>query len=309
MPPKILVICGPTASGKSDLALQLASRLDGEIINADSMQVYRGMDIGTAKLSPVQLTDIPHHLIDVADPDQPFSAADFAEAADRAIRDICSRGKRVIVAGGTGLYIRALLKGLVDSPGGTDELRLSLHEEAGRLGNEAMLERLRQVDPVLAGRTHPNNLVRIIRALEVQHLTGIPLSRYQQEHGFSGQRYPSLQIGIRAGRALLYSRIDQRVDRMLEQGLQQEVQRLLNAGYSPEAKAMRAIGYKEISAFLAGEYSLEEAVRLIKRNSRHYAKRQLTWFNADRDILWLEYPAEFDTILKHAIEFFDQRET
>ena len=308
MKPRVLVICGPTASGKSALAMELARRLDGEIISADSMQVYRGMDIGTAKPAPEQRVEIPHHLLDVAGPDQPFSAADFAGAADAAIRDIGSRGKRAIVAGGTGLYIRALLKGLVDSPGGTGEFRQALHEEAGRLGNEALLERLRQVDPELAARLHPNNLPRIIRALEVHHLTGIPLSRYQQEHGFSGRRYPSLQIGVRAGRPLLYSRIDERVDQMLEHGLLQEVQRLLNAGYGPGAKAMRSIGYKEMTAHLAGECSREEAIRLIKRNTRHYAKRQLTWFNADKDILWLEYPAEFDTILKHAIEFFDQRE-
>ena len=308
MPPKILVIAGPTASGKSALALELARRLDGEIVSADSMQVYRGMDIGTAKPTPEQRAEIPHHLLDVADPDQPFSAADFAGAADTAIRDIGSRGRQSIVVGGTGLYIRALLKGLVDSPGGADEFREALHEEAGRLGNEALLERLRRVDPELAARLHPNNLPRIIRALEVYHLTGIPLSRYQQEHGFSGQRYRSLQIGIRAGRPLLYNRIDDRVDRMLEQGLVQEVQHLLNAGYGPDSKAMRSIGYKEMAAHLAGESSLEEASRLIKRNTRHYAKRQLTWFNADKDILWLEYPAEFDTILKHAIEFFEQRE-
>ena len=305
MTPKILVICGPTASGKSALALELARRLDGEIISADSLQVYRGMDIGSAKPSAEERARIPHHLIDVADPDQPFSAADFAGAADAAIRDIGSRGKRAIVAGGTGLYIRALLKGLVDSPGGADEFRQALHEEAGRLGNEALLERLRQVDPELAERTHSNNLVRIIRALEVHHLTGIPLSRYQQEHGFSGQRYRALQIGILAGRPLLYSRIDQRVDLMLEQGLLEEVRHLLDAGYGPDSKAMRSIGYKEITAHLAGECSLAEAIRLIKRNTRHYAKRQLTWFNADKDILWLEYPAEFDTILKLAIEFFD----
>ena len=309
MPQKILVICGPTASGKSALALELARRLDGEIVSADSMQVYRGMDIGTAKPSAEERARIPHHLVDIADPDQPFSAADFAGAADAAIRDIGSRGKRAIVAGGTGLYIRALLKGLVDSPGGADEFRQALHEEAGRLGNEALLERLRQVDPELAARLHPNNLPRIIRALEVHHLTGIPLSRYQQEHGFSGRHYRSLQIGVRAERPLLYSRIDERVDRMLEQGLVQEVQRLLNAGYGPDAKAMRSIGYKEMTAHLAGESSLEEAIRLIKRNTRHYAKRQLTWFNADKDILWLEYPAEFDTILNIAIEFFDHRET
>ncbi|MBK5274015.1 MAG: tRNA (adenosine(37)-N6)-dimethylallyltransferase MiaA [Desulfuromonadales bacterium] len=305
MPQKILVICGPTASGKSDLALRLARALDGEIINADSMQVYRGMDIGTAKPTPEQCGEVPHHLIDVVHPDQPFSAADFAAAADRAIREISSRGKRSIVVGGTGLYIRALLKGLVDSPGGDVQFRQCLHEEAERTGNQALLERLRRVDPQLAAQLHPNNLVRIIRALEVHHLTGIPLSRYQQEHGFAEQRYRSLQIGIRVERSLLYSRIEERVERMLAEGLLAEVRGLMAAGYDSGMKALRSIGYKEACSCLAGECSLEEARELIKRNTRHYAKRQLTWFTADKDILWLEYPQKFDTILKHAIEFFE----
>lgn len=309
MLPKILVICGPTASGKSDLALRLAHRLDGEIVNADSMQVYCGMDIGTAKPTSEQQEGIPHHLLDIVRPNQPFSAADFAETADAAIRDISSRGKRAIVVGGTGLYIRALLKGLVDSPGDAGQIRDELRAEAQERGNQAMLEELLKVDPELAERMHPNNLVRIIRALEVYRLTGIPLSRYQQEHAFSTQRYQSLQIGIRVDRPLLYSRIDDRVNRMLEQGLLQEVQQLLEAGFGPDSKAMRAIGYKEMTAYLAGEYGLDEAVRLLKRDTRHYAKRQLTWFNADKDILWLEYPTEFDTILEYAIEFFAQRET
>jgi len=309
MKPKILVICGPTASGKSDLALRLAHVLDGEIINADSMQVYRGMDIGTAKPSAEERTRVPHHLIDIIQPDQPFSAADFAEAADVAIRAINSRGKRVIVVGGTGLYIRSLLKGLVDSPAGTDEVRQDLLAEVRERGNLAMLEELRRVDPELAGRIHPNNLVRIIRALEVFRTTGIPLSRYQQAHAFSDQRYRSLQIGVQVERPLLYSRIDARVNRMMEQGLLQEVVQLLSAGYGSELKAMRAIGYKEMTAHLAGEYGLDEAIRLIKRDTRHYAKRQLTWFNADQDILWLEYPSKFDTISKHAIDFFEHGET
>ena len=308
MNPKLLVICGPTASGKSELALRLAELLEAEIVNADSMQVYCGMDIGTAKPSPAERARIPHHLIDIVDPRQPFSAADFAAAADIAIRDITARGKRAIVVGGTGLYIRALLKGLVDSPGGADQFRQGLHEEAQQSGNQALLERLRQVDPDLAAQLHPNNLVRIIRALEVHHLTGIPLSRYQQEHGFSARRYLSLQIGIRVERSTLYSRIDTRVDLMLQAGLLDEVRRLLAAGCDAGMKAMRSIGYKEACAYVAGEYSLEEAARLIKRDTRHYAKRQLTWFTADKDILWLEYPEKFDSILRHAIEFFDRGE-
>lgn len=306
--PKILIICGPTASGKSDLALKLARELDAEIVNADSMQVYHGLDIGTAKPTLEQRAEIPHHLIDVVAPDESFSAADFAGAADAAIREIAARGKRVIVVGGTGLYIRALLKGLVDSPGGGGEIRAALQEEAARVGNRAMLEKLRLVDPELAAGLHPNNLVRIIRALEVQQSTGIPLSRYQKEHAFSERRYDSLQIGIRTERAELYRSIEQRVERMLADGLLKEVSGLLAAGFGRELKAMRSIGYKESAAYLQGELSLEETANLIKRDTRHYAKRQLTWFKADPDILWFEYPEKFDTIFQHVIEFFERRE-
>lgn len=305
---KLLIICGPTASGKSDLALRLAHELDAEIINADSMQVYRGLDIGTAKPTLEQRAEIPHHLIDVVAPDEHFSAADFAGAADAAIREITSRGKRVIVVGGTGLYIRALLKGLVDSPGGGGEIRAALQEEAARIGNPAMLEKLRLVDPELAAGLHPNNLVRIIRALEVQQSTGIPLSRYQKEHAFSEQRYQSLQIGISVERAELYQRIEQRVDQMLADGLLDEVRGLLAAGFGRELKSMRSIGYKESVARILGELSPQEALNLIKRDTRHYAKRQLTWFKADPNILWFEYPEKFVSILQHVIEFFERRE-
>jgi len=306
--PKILVICGPTASGKSDLALRLARELDAEIVNADSMQVYRGLDIGTAKPGPEQQAEIPHHLVDIVDPDELFSAADYAVKADAAIREITGRGKRVVVVGGTGLYIRALLKGLVDSPGNTGEIRSVLREEADRIGNVAMLEKLRLVDPELAASLHPNNLVRIIRALEVQQLTGIPLSRYQKEHAFSEKRYDTLQIGITVARPVLYERIERRVEQMLADGLMTEVEALLSAGFGDELKSMRSIGYKESVAHLLGKLSLEEAVTLIKRDTRHYAKRQLTWFKADPDILWFEYPEKFATIFQHVIEFFERRE-
>jgi tRNA dimethylallyltransferase len=305
---KIMVICGPTASGKSSLAMRLAYALDAEIVNADSMQIYRRLDIGTAKPSIDHQNEIRHHLLDVADPDQSFSAADFSAAADEAIRCIISRGKRVIVAGGTGLYIRALVKGLVDSPSGAGELRFALQDKARRVGNEAMLESLRQVDPELASGLHPNNLVRIIRALEVYQLTGIPLSRYQREHAFAIRRYDALQIGISPERSLLYQHIDERVEQMLNNGLVEEVEALLAAGYGRDLKSMRSIGYKEVSAYLAGELTREDMIRLIKRDTRHYAKRQVTWFKADPDILWFEYPEKFGIIFQHAIDFFERQE-
>ncbi len=308
MTPKILVICGPTASGKSVLAQRLACELDGEIVNADSMQVYRGMDIGTAKPSPRDRASAAHHLIDICDPDHNLSAAGFAAAADAAIADITARGRRVIVAGGTGLYIRALLQGLVDSPSGADSIRSELQREAREKGNQAMLEELRTVDPESAARMHPNNMVRIIRALEVHRLTGVPLSRHQNEHGFGQERYRAFKIAPRVARNELYHRIEERVDQMIAAGLVEEVSRLLAAGYHRNLKAMRAIGYKEIASFLAGECNREQAVSLIKRDTRRYAKRQLTWFNGERDILWVEYPEKFASILKHAHEFFDDRE-
>lgn len=302
---KILIICGPTASGKSHLSVRLAQALNAEIVNADSMQIYRGMNIGTAKPSVDQQGGIRHHLIDVINPDQTFSAADFSAAADNAIRDILSRGKRAVVVGGTGLYIRALIHGLVDSPGGNGDVRLSLQEEAVRLGNDAMLDKLRLVDPELAATLHPNNLVRIIRALEVYRLTGIPLSNYQKQHAFAPRRYETLQIGISVDRNVLYRRIDDRVEQMLSDGLVNEVRNLFSSGYRRDYKSLRSIGYKEIAAHLHGELLIEDAVRLIKRDTRHYAKRQLTWFNADPDILWFEYPEKFGTILQHAIEFYE----
>ncbi len=304
----VLIVCGPTASGKSELAVRLACALDAEIISADSMQIYRGLDIGTAKPSPEHQMTVRHHLIDVIAPDQPFSAADFAAAADRAIHEIHSRGKRVIVAGGTGLYIRALLKGLVDSPSGGGDLRQALQDEAGCIGNEAMLEKLRLVDPELAATLHPNNLVRIIRALEVYHMTQIPLSRYQKEHAFAARRYDTLQIGISVDRPLLYRRIDERVERMLDGGLLQEVRGLLASGFGRDLKAMRSIGYKEAVGHLHGELSREETSRLIKRDTRRYAKRQMTWFKADPDILWFDYPEKFAIILQHALDFYEQSE-
>lgn len=288
--------------------MRLARELDAEIISADSMQVYRGLDIGTAKPTLQELAEIPHHLIDIADPDHLFSAADFADAADDVIRNISKRGKRIIVAGGTGLYIRALLKGLIGAPGAVGGIRTELQKEAEKVGNEAMLERLREVDPELASGLHPNNLVRIIRALEVHQLTGTPLSCQQQEHAFAVRRYESLQIGISVERRELYRRIDERVESMVREGLLDEVGSLLSLGFGRELKTMRSIGYKESAAFLNGEVTLDEAVRLIKRDTRRYAKRQLTWFKADPDILWFEYPEKFDTLLHHAIEFFEPRE-
>ena len=305
---KILIILGPTATGKTDLAVRLAELLDGEIVNADSMQVYRGMDIGTAKPSLELRRRIPHHLIDIADPDRNFSASDFRREAADAIDDITGRGKRVFIVGGTGLYIRALLQGLADSPSGAGELRLELEEEARRHGNEALLGELASVDPVTAERLHPNDLVRIIRALEVYRLTGKPISQQRSTHGFRGDYYCALKLGLTVERRELYERIDRRVERMMGDGLVEEVQTLLDRGFSPQLKAMRSIGYRQICAHLSGEYPVEEAVRLIKRDTRRYAKRQMTWFNGDKEIYWVEYSDNFASIYNNVIEFFAKGE-
>lgn len=296
---KVIVLGGPTGSGKSDLAVRLAEEIGGEIVNADSMQVYRRLDIGTAKPSAADLARVPHHLIDILDPDEDFTASDFRREASAAIADIQSRGKRAIVVGGTGLYIRALLHGLVDSPTGDPELRRQFDDVPG----EELMRRLSLVDPETAARLYPNDRVRLIRALEVYAQTGRPISAFRSEHTFSEVHYQALKMAIRVERLELYRRIDLRVEKMLDDGLVEEVRSLLAAGYGRELKAMRSIGYKEVTAYLAGEMTLDEAVTLIKRDTRHYAKRQMTWFGKENDIYWLEYPGSFATILGHVIEF------
>lgn len=302
--PGLVIIQGPTASGKTELAVRLAERFGGEIVNADSMQVYRGMDIGTAKPSPEMRQRVPHHLMDIVTPDVNFSASDFRNAAIPVIADIQSRGKRVFVVGGTGLYIRSLLHGLVDSPCGDESLRSELNEFARQKGNEELLRQLAQVDPITAQQLHPNDQVRIVRALEVYRLTGRPISQLRSEHGFAGGFYRYLKIGIDVERRALYERIEQRVDRMMELGLEEEVKALLSNGFTSGMKAMRSIGYRQICAYIAGEFPLDEAVSLIKRDTRRYAKRQVTWFSKDHEINWVEYPDSFATICKYVIEFF-----
>ncbi|KAF0220085.1 MAG: hypothetical protein FD174_1530 [Geobacteraceae bacterium] len=300
----LVIIQGPTASGKTELAVRLAERFDGEIVNADSMQVYRGMDVGTAKPSPELRQRVPHHLIDIVTPDVNFSASDFRNVAIQVIADIRSRGKKVFVVGGTGLYIKTLLHGLIDSPRGDETLRDELKEVARQKGKEELLRQLAQVDPVTAQRLHTNDQVRIIRALEVYRLTGYPISRLRSEHGFAGGFYRYLKIGIVVERQELYERIDRRVDRMMAEGFVEEVRTLLSLGYDAGLKTMRSIGYRQICAYLAGELALDEALRLIKRDTRHYAKRQVTWSNKDAEINWVEYPDSFATICNHVIEFF-----
>jgi len=302
---KLLILLGPTASGKTGLAVRLAESVGAEILNADSMQVYRSMDIGTAKPTMEQRRRVPHHLLDLVDPDESFSAADFRIAAEKAIRDITARGKRVIVCGGAGLYIRALTKGLVAAPGGDEAIREELREVAEREGEGALHAFLEKVDPATAARLHPNDGFRVIRALEIRRITGRPVSELREEHGFADAPYDCLKIGLAMERAVLYETIDARVDSMMREGFLEEVRTLLERGYSPSLKPMRSLGYRHIIGNLAGEYTLEDAVLLMKRDTRRYAKRQLTWFNQDREIKWIEHSENLAIIVRNAHDFFD----
>ena len=282
---KIVAVVGPTASGKSMLAMELTARFNGEIVSADSMQVYRFMDIGTAKPTQEQRQRVPHHLIDIADPDEEFNAARYSEEASRAIHDIHERGKNVFVVGGTGLYIRALTKGLFKGPGSDMRLRNEFAILGSRSeGARYLYEKLKEIDPEAASRIHPNNMARIVRALEVYYLTNKPISVFQKEHGFSEEPYDVLKVGLSIDKRFLYKRIEDRVDSMIEAGLVAEVRRLLAMGYSPDLKAMRGLGYKEIAGYIQNKYSLEDAIMEIKKNTRRYAKRQMTWFRKEVDI-------------------------
>jgi len=294
--PPVIVICGPTASGKTSLALELANGLDVEIISADSRQVYRGMDIGTAKATPQERSRVPHHLIDVVNPDQDFTTADFVRLGHEAVGFIHRRGRLPLVVGGTGLYIRTLTEGLLPAPGQDKELRRQLHalEEAEGVGG--LHRRLQQIDPALAARLHPRDRVRVIRAIEVFTLSGRRLSALQEEHAFGDHPFRLLKFGLAPEREELYRHIDSRVESMLAAGLRDEVRDLLAKGYGPALKSMQTIGYREIVRHLEGVLSLDEAVALIQRSTRQYAKRQLTWFHKDKSIIWVDSLRESDKI-------------
>ena len=286
---KILVIVGPTASGKTRLAVELAKAHNGEVVSADSMQIYRRMDIGTAKPTAEEMDGIPHHMIDVADPEDDFSVARYVELASACVDDILARGKLPIVAGGTGLYVDSLLSGRTFAAFSPESaLRKELEEELAERGGEAMLEELSRVDPEAAARLHPNDHKRIVRALEVYRSTGKTISEHNRETQALPPRYEALTIGLNfQDRADLWARIDARVDRMAADGLEREVRELLSSGLSPRCTAMQAIGYKEFVAAVEGDMTWREAEELVKLRSRQYAKRQLTWFRRSRDTHWL----------------------
>ena len=284
--PQLVIITGPTATGKTTLAIELATRYDAEIVSADSRQVYRYLDIGTAKPTLAQQTVVPHHLIDVVNPDEQFDGARFRTLALAAIRAILQRGKRVLVVGGTGLYLRALAHGLFTGPSADLTLRTRLLDEERSEGKGFLHRRLREVDPDAARRLHPNDTVRLIRALEVFLVTGTPMSHWQREHGFRERSFATLTIGLVCQRETLHRRIAERCQQMLEDGLLGEVRRVWSIGYGPELPVMKTIGYAQVAALLQGQCSPEEALAQMTKETKQLAKRQLTWFRAEPGMQW-----------------------
>ena len=308
---KVIVVAGPTASGKTRLAIELARIYGGEIVSADSMQIYRGMDIGTAKADSHERAQAVHHMLDVAEPHEAYSVARYVEEAAACCEDILSRGKMPIIAGGTGLYIDSLISGRDFADNDEDRLlRERLTGEYERLGGEEMLKRLAAFDPERAAKLHAGDMRRIVRAIEVYTLTGVTITEHDRCTRERPPRYDAARIILSyADRALLYRSIDLRVDRMIAQGLFDEVEALLKSGLSPHCTAMQAIGYKEPAAALRGEISRQEAAELIKQSSRRYAKRQLTWFSRSSDALFIKRQdeADFENVIRISTEFLGRR--
>lgn len=302
--PKVVVICGPTGIGKTRLSLFLAESLGGCVVSADSMQIYRHMDIGTAKPDPADRARVPHYLLDVADPDEPFDAARFSRMGREAIFEIHRLGKIPFVVGGTGFYIRAVLHGLFPArPLDTAILR-RLREEAAAKGVLALHQRLANRDPEAAVRIHPHDAYRVIRALAVHEATGKPLSACQKDHGFRDSPFTTLGFHLEMERTALYRRIDRRVEEMCAGGLLEEVNKLLALGYSPELRPMQAIGYRHMVDYLAGRTGWDETLELLKRDTRRFAKRQLTWFKKEPDLV-RRGPEETQVIAAHIRRFME----
>jgi tRNA dimethylallyltransferase len=303
--PRLIAIVGPTASGKSQVAMEMASRINAEIISADSMQIYKYMDIGTGKPDPEDRRRITHHLIDVVLPDETFSAAQYKEKARGITDELHKAGKNILIVGGTGLYIKAFLRGLFPSPEADQSLRQELREKANRFGGVFLWHKLKEVDPVSASRVHPNDTVRIIRALEVYRQTGIPLSQWQKRHAFGDSPYEVIEIGLMRKREDIYRRIESRVDDMIRRGFEEEVGSLLNRGYGRHLKSMQGLGYKRMAEYVFGERDIGEAIRLIKKDTKAYAKRQLTWFGNDPEVRWVHCPEDKGRIMEMADRFLD----
>ncbi|GIP41557.1 tRNA dimethylallyltransferase [Paenibacillus sp. J45TS6] len=286
--PKLLVLVGPTAVGKTKMSIELAKTFNAEIISGDSMQVYRQMDIGTAKIKPEEMNGIPHHLIDIHEPDYPYSVAEFQENCRHLIEDIHARGKLPFIVGGTGLYVESVCYNFQFSEVGSDEeFRKEQFDYADVHGPEKLHEKLREIDPPSAERLHPNDVRRVIRSLEIYHMTGM-----RQSDQLAAQKkespYDLCIVGLTMDRQMLYKRIEDRIDEMMEEGLVQEVAALLDHGVGPGCISMQGLGYKEIASYLRGEVPLETAVSELKRDTRRFAKRQLSWFRHMKDIHWVD---------------------
>lgn len=285
----LVVLTGPTAVGKTKLSISLAKALNGEIISADSMQVYKCMDIGSAKITEKEMDGVPHHLIDVLSPFEEFHIVRFQELAKKAMEDIYNRGKTPVFVGGTGFYIQAITKDIDFTEGEEDkQYREELSRLAAEKGNEFLHEMLREVDKKSAEEIHANNVKRVIRALEFYKENGFPISQHNEEQKQNETPYNLAYFVLNAPRDLLYERIDRRVDEMMENGLVKEVQKLKDMGCRREMTSMQGLGYKEILSFLDGEIPLDEAVRILKRDTRHFAKRQLTWFRRESNVVWVD---------------------
>lgn len=305
---KVVVIAGPTASGKTEQAINLAKKVDGEIISADSIQIYKYMDIGSAKPSKEEMQGIPHHMLDVVNPDEAFSVAVYKERAKSIIRDILQRNRLPIVVGGTGLYINSLIYNIKFSETvHDDEFREKMHRLAVLEGSEKLHEMLNKVDPESASRIHCNNTKRVIRALEVYEFTKKPISQHQKESRMDPPEHKYLVFILGMDRNELYERINARVDEMISKGLIDEVRSLKEMGYSEELTSMQGLGYKEIFRYLDNKISRDEAISIIKRDTRHYAKRQITWFKAINEAIWL--PAGKGNIEKNTKKIQDRLET
>ena len=285
----LIILTGPTAAGKTDTSVELARAVDGEIISADSMQVYRHMDIGSAKIMPEEMKGIPHHLVDVLEPEEDFNVVRFQALAKKAIDEICARGRIPILVGGTGFYIQAVLYDIdfTENDGDTS-YRTFLEDTAREKGAEYLHSLLARTDPESAEQIHAHNIKKVIRALEFYHQTGMKISEHNAREREKTSVYNSAYFVLTEDRAVLYDRIDRRVDRMMERGLLDEVKYLKSRGLDRNCVSMQGLGYKELLAYLDGEYSLSEAVRIIKRDTRHFAKRQLTWFRREKDVIWID---------------------
>ncbi len=307
----LVILTGPTAVGKTKLSIDLAKRINGEIISADSMQVYRHMDIGTAKITPKEMDGVTHYLVDEFEPDEEFNVVKFKECAKKAINEIYAKGKLPIIVGGTGFYIQAVLKDIDFTENDSDTpYRKELEEYARTEGAIKLHDILKQCDPVAAEAIHPNNIKRTIRAIEYFKLTGEPISKHNEEQSKNESPYQYAYFVLNNDREVLYENINLRVDKMIDCGLVKEVEWLKEQGYDRSLVSMQGLGYKEIYAYLAGECSLEDAIYLLKRDTRHFAKRQLTWFKREQDVIWLskkDYKSE-EEILAAMLEVLKEKE-